>query len=535
MRLYILIFSLMGSIAHGYANYCVERSNGTVRSLCPGRNLPSGKVRNFHQRSQEMLCTGNVDHYIRSPQKYDFNTWETMRQAGQNQEAFDLRRKLPDIKWDGRIPYSTIEAWTWEECSLGTNGAICGFHQECHTETYTEAYTDANGKMQSSTKTREVCVQVPNTCWYDQDRYEEWHCTNEIMTLNAQYARPSTSEWNIENNKADAEFLPNKYDLLPGEVEDVQIFNTRNKASIMDPAVVIGDAWNKYTPYITGSGMGARCIPHQKYHIDVVIQTNERDRTKPSPNAFRLPVDHLGNALDPISEWHVETVEGKEVKVKPRKLRLQDVSAAVVTAVSNHSMKNSDREKTKAEKGLEGNKDKITKKDYDSFFKNTVIRAYADKINSYWFDERATNRAYADDSTSVTPSLNILSKDQEVALSDFWEVNLDPRDSDNKSNLYRMKSLRPNRSYKLYVSMYQKGVPFYQQSCEYNPEQSGCGIGWYIPFYGVHEGDYFSKPLAIPFSTEPGYDERGFFRRYMEASFFEWLVHERVKQQGEKQ
>jgi hypothetical protein len=510
----VLLLMASQAQANYSGNRCVERFNGYVKSKCPGHTLPADRLRNFDFGSHQIECSANSDSYIRRPQKYDFLKWSDLRATMKKQEAFDLRRSLPEVRWSGQIPYQTVEVWHWQYCALGTSAIHCGTHTVCENVTRQECSTTGSGNDARTTchdVTERVCHEEPNSCHYDHDAYEAVHCSNESMKYDAHYVRPSPDQWNAKSHPY-AEFLPNKYDLMPGELEVIQTYNNNRRGPRLNPYTAIGDAWNKYTFTISGSGAGAMCVPHNNYSIDVAINTVERDTSKATPNAFRLPVDETGKPMSPISNWRSS---GKVIKGQPTAIMLDDSAAAVVKALAEHSQENAEREMAKAEAGKISNADGLSSQEADAqgFFKNTVVKIRLLKNNRYWLNRRLGWDIYNNDVKSVRTSNNILSKDQEIMLSDKWEIDL--LKSNTKANgkgktidLYLQDNfhLQANRVYTLQVSMYQRGVPFYKKDCEMDP-RFACTWPWPV---GRSEDSYFSKPMEVRFETSPDLKQRSF-------------------------
>ncbi len=487
------------SLASAYENRCSTRSNSFVAAKCPGKTLPADRLRNFYHRSHQIECTASADPYMRLPQKFDFVAWNDKRETGRKDEAFEMRRELPLIQWQGRIPYETVEVWKWEECVLGTSASECGTRRVC--ETVSRRECDSNGKN-CRTVREKVCHDEPKTCYYDETRSEAMHCTNEAMNYTAEYVRPPVSEWNQQTHPY-AEFLPNKYDLMPGEVEVVQAYNNNSRDPVMNPYLVVGDAWNKYDlKDVRGDAVGAACIPNRTYSFHAKINTIERDTAKASPNAFRLPVDETGRPIDPIGNWFGDS---KVRKGQPTSIILDDTSAAVVKALADHS-KDGALVIAKAEGGKIVNKDGLSSTEAvkQGFYKNTVVRVQLVKKNKLWFDRKLGWNIYNDDVKSVTASINAYSKEQEIMLSDKWEVDLMRSNTKHtgqgkKADVYwgDQFGLQADRVYAFRVSMYQRGVPFYQQDCQTSP-RFACNWPWPI---GRSENSYFSKPMEVRFET----------------------------------
>src|SRR5690606_30791958 len=125
-------------------------------------------------------------------------------------------------------------------------------HPSCGYETVTVGYDD-DGNAITETRMR--------SCLHDEARHETRHCSDEVMNYEANYERPDLNVWGpgtsaddrgIDPLKRYHDIIPNKYDLLPGETESIQIYNTSGNFSLFDsgstslePYVEFGDPWNK--------------------------------------------------------------------------------------------------------------------------------------------------------------------------------------------------------------------------------------------------------------------------------------------------
>ncbi len=529
-RIALFLYLFLGAFqAFGYDNFCREYSNSPVRSLCPTRSFLTGpSVRNFNHRSHQIQCSGNEDSHIRTPQPFDFRKWAELRARGDEDQAFKLRQSLPDIEWSGQVPFQTFETWEWQECALGTSSSICGTEEVCDDVDKEFCEKDKNGHESCETRKVRECTDVPKTCWYDQDRSSSLFCTNETMTYRSEFSRPDAS-WTPAAHPY-APFIPNKYDLLPGELENIQTYNNTNMTSSVTPSVAISDAWNKYAVAISPSQFA--CTPNGRYDIQVRIDTLERDISKASPNAMRLPVDINGQPVEAV-RWVEEQIGGTTVKKYPSEIKLQDQSAAVISSIANHSAKNQEREKLKADLGVLG-AEKSPAMDKE-FMKNTVVKIRLKKKRLLF--DRGISKIYSEDWEAVQPDSNNLSNDEMTMQSENWTVDL----INNSNNIYgRYSPLRPNRVYSFEISMYQKGVPFYRQNCD---EDSGvkfkkmCNL---LPFFwGKSDSKVFSKPMEIQFETSKKYDGRDdmpavdrILTKTSEAidpfAVFEWLFHKRT-------
>lgn len=520
-----------GLLAYAWENRCNTRRTGEVQGICKGFTIPASKARNFHSDSHQLVCSGNVDHFLRRPQKYDINKWVDTLKIGYREDAQKIRRESqPDIQWSGVIPYQTVEVWTWEDCRVGTDGFHCGYDTKYRTEYYTVSNCSGSGKnrsCRSESRSRQVSYQEPRTCLYDHIETESVACSHEKINYTAQYQRPTPQEWNPKTaGYIDA--LPNKYDLLPGELEDVQIFNSKGNEHVIHPYVVVGDAWNEYRANLQGTAVNGLCQQDSNYNLKVTLQTVKRIPNKATPNAFRLPVDPDGKPIDPIIWASDLGIQGRPLeKAYPALIQLDDTASTVISTLAQVSKEAvTERETMKAGVGIGTNSDGMKTSDFNKdpqFFKNTVVRVQLLKHNKYIVDTQNTKELFTEDIYSLAPTMNVLSNDQEIASSDFWKVLLSGnREDPVKNNIYitkirkSIRSLKPGQEYILRVSMYQRGaVGLYKQDCSVDTKAWDCQ--WYALFLKRDEDDYFSKPLEIKFSTDTQLlDKRGFWDKLVD-------------------
>jgi hypothetical protein len=520
------VAALSATPAFAYPNYCQDRSLGNTRAICAGRSLPSSQVRNI--KNHELVCTSNVDNYVRFPQtQVSQEEWSNLVGAGMKKQAYDLKRTLPPIQWSGRIPYETVEEWEYEDCELVTQAIPCGTHEVCEQVSHDVTDYDKDGNVTGShTVTETVCHQEPNTCWADVTHSASQFCSNETMTFSAHYERPSEQEWNI-NTPGYYDVIPNKYDLLPGEVEVVQIYNTSSRSSTLRPAVHIGDAWNKYdTTRLFGNAVGARCTQNARLSFDLTVKTIERDTSRATPNAFRLPVDWEGNKLEPLLWKSAVDKKGNTIdRAIPEKLRLDDTSGGIISLMAEQSRRTAERELAKNANGQGANPkdrtefEKIGKKtDKSGFWKATQVRVKLYRELKYWWDNFRSKQRVGE-VEAISPTLNSLSDRDDVKFSDFWVIPLSSS-SENSAKDFKgimdKSKLTKGRLYRLEVSVYQPHVPFYKQSCDDNPNQSWrCRKFWRWWGFGIKENRYFSKPLTVEFRPETFGKKPGMGDRFM--------------------
>jgi hypothetical protein len=515
-------------------NVCTTRSRarGGIRGACGDRTLPADRTRNLHSNSIRLECSSEVDHYVRTPDPFVMNTksvqevvdewlWAEEEDNPYKMQAWlHEHNKIP--RWKGVIPYDTIEKWAWEDCVFGLDSSC-----PIEVKTRTVTRTDSEGKTYTETET--YTEQPP--CWHDETRYESRHCSSERMTFDSEFIRPSTDP-NTAAKDSDAghpghanywwnpshpdyyDVLPSKYDLLPGEVEDVQIYSNASMSTRIEPTTKVGDAWNDYRfkHEIVGQGSSTSCEMRAPYnlpplHLKVDIFTEKRKMGKKSPNALRAGGrDSEGNATDPLAFNQEADRAGNLMRTEPYELRLVDTSAFIVEAMARQSRKDTAaREAAKLEAGEgsnstfeerkkvaelnqkleEARQQKKSKK--KSFYKETRVRVKLWEVTGFASRNIRLDKLYR---TSA-----------EIARADHYMVPLD----EGADTLYKLGGiphhLKPGYKYRLTVAMYNHGVPFYRQE--------GTGIDALESWYSDEIPLDFATPKAMK-------DERGVFERIVD-------------------
>jgi hypothetical protein len=468
-----------------------------VMGACGNRPLPSDKVRRV--RNIHLECGSGVDHYIRTATNFDYSMWSKLEKLGSRDEMQKLRQNEPVPQWRGVIPYATIEVWDWTDWVYGAH-PVCGYDRVC-SETCS---TDSEGRRSC----HETCHDVMRSCWHDEDRHEERHCSNESVLYEAHFVRPPLSQWNPKT-PGYYDVIPNKYDLLPAEVEDVQIFNNNRQSTTMSAVTEVGDAWNEYRfsmVYEETGGSRAECRFNHTYKMKVAIHTEKRINDKQTPNAFRIPVDRFGKPIDPLAWTEAANSKNQTVRTEPDQIRLTDASTTLITAMARQTRKfDAERIEAKMESGQGRNAkpedvEEIQKK--SGFWKNTKVRVRLFQDVKWGRDIRWTHNLYTSGS--------------EVADDDQYRINLHGNDTGH--DLYRASgpfsdgiwnglsvTLRPDKTYRLLVSMFQEGVPFYKQEGKWSSENS-----------------YYSKELPLEFKTDAHYDARSMWQKFINFQGEKW-------------
>lgn len=509
---------LLASKAWSTDSICRTRRSSTSkqRGACADRFLPGNRTRNLHVNSIHLECSSEVDHFIRTPSPFLMND---KKQADVVNEWLWLEEEKDRVKmqkwqhehvaipkWSGSIPYDIIEKWQWEDCVLGYDSGCPWKTRIVKVPVY-----DKKGR-QVGTRNEKESYQPP--CYHDETQYESRHCSSEQMNFDSEFIRPSTDPsvsatdsrgkqypgyvWN-PSSPGYYDVIPSKYDLMPGELEDVQLYSNASLSPEISPMVKIGDAWNQYhyDIEIDGYGRSASCEMRRYYnkkdlHLSVRVLTDKRIIGKTTPNAFRVgATDADGNALSTLGFDLGLSKKGKEVRTRPNKIRLVDTSAFAIEAMARQSRKaTASRELQKAAAGegisstVEERKEVAEQSEKRGFYKDTRIRVKLWEVRGFFSRSIRLDKLYTDGS--------------EVARSTFYLIPLDAKDS-----LYEIMGfshhLKPQQKYRLAVAMYNHGVPFYRK------ENDGINAleGWY------------SQDLPIDFETSVEMkDSRGFFERY---------------------
>lgn len=467
-----------------------------LTGVCGNRQLPSDKVRNL--RGLRLECGSGVDHYVRTFIPFNYKMWKYY-ESESREEMQAFRLKEAPIQWSGSIPYETTEVWQWTDCVYGAD-PVCGYHKECHTER--QCSTNSEGK--ETCQDVEVCVDVMNNCYHDEDQSEARYCSTERFDFEASFSKPG-KDWK-PGAKGYYDVIPNKYDLLPGEVEDVQVFANSGRSTSVRPSVEIGDAWNKYNPDIvihqTGSG-SASCRYNQPLSAKVTIHTQERIYGKTTPNAMRIPVDARGQEKNPLQWLEASKVKanGEATKAKPRNIQLMDVSHTMISAMARQSRKfDTIREEAKVAAGKGGTQsaDEYTKNkgkaEESGFWKSTNVRVRLKEFTGWASrDIRPTHNLYMDGNSADENGIYDLGLIGGSCETDLYRAS-GPFNDDWYCGT--AVDLKKKKKYKMLVSMYQEGVPFYKQGSS-----------------NKSDGAY-SKELQINFITED-LDERGLKQRFL--------------------
>ncbi|MGB0359959.1 MAG: hypothetical protein ACPGEF_00895 [Endozoicomonas sp.] len=485
-----LLCLFISSELMAYDNYCIDRWRPYPRhsQACPGKIIPAEKTRNFSAES--LWCTQQASNHLRHPEELDEEAWLDLKNISRHEAAIQLREQASP-QWSGILNYSTLLVWDWESCDLVTNGSICGYDTDCY---------------ENSDDTT-TCIPIPRTCYTDTIHHEKTYCSPSQMEYDITFLKKDFANWNPEI-AGYIDRLANGYDLLPGE-EEVVTLNNKSVVghSWLTPILSIDDPKNDYTinqQIHNQSPDSLSCRVNGFDKISFMIATEHRIASW-SPNSFALPKAYDNESIPPLIWQSTNGRNGKrEADGFPEYMRVQDFSAAALNEISE---------------------------DVSQKLKNVVIRVQLYKPSI--FGEQLKSTIYIDEAKGIQQTLNAISSNQKVRRSTLWEFKLNNGNLPEK-NLYRSyvpsivyypgkiflsdeglsydDHLAPDTEYTLKLTVYQKNMPFYNQSCEVNPDAWYCS-SWYAFWNFINsnwrEDQYFSKKsLDLKFYSNRNVDER---------------------------
>lgn len=496
-------FSVEGFEPYFVANYCVERAAPQVRdsNSCPGHKIPSHKTRNFIH--EELRCAGQENAFVRSPIQFDEEAWLDLKNVNRY-DAASILRQQPSPNWSKSIRYMTYVHWAWEECQLITDSAICGTYEVCQDK----QFVDDGGQIRHV----KDCHHEPKRCYADVNIREKALCPGGAgqLDFDVEFLKKDASQWNPDNPDY-IDRLANGYDLLPGEEEVITVSNLKSgwwdhQSTKLTPTLVIGDPKNEYTlgQSVHQQNTQSLTCRFQGYDkVSFTVATKKRIASR-SPNGFSLPQSYDNEEIEPLVWQSAPGKDGSRVeKGYPVIMRVQDYSAAAINEVSE---------------------------DVGRQLKNIVIRVQL--YEPSLFGERLKSTIYIDEAKGIAQTLNAISSEQKIRRSTLWEFKLKNGDNPSK-NIYRSyvpslfyypgkifltneslsydDHLVPDTEYTLKLTVYQKNMPFYRQSCESEPDAWDCK--WYA-LWGLfspqrYEGNYYSSnSLDLVFRSNPDVDQR---------------------------
>jgi hypothetical protein len=519
-----------------------------VATPCDGRDLPASQSR--MAENIRLTCGGGASNFVRTPVKMDaenFKEWTKFEKLGQRERMQDVRLQEPEVAWQGSIDYSTYVEWDWFSREEGQNASRCGTHQEpytCYediTETHCTADPVSSGGSSSGSGLRDygtggtgvrgesgssmpsarrrnpqgcntvvtgqrkkTCYNtVANFCQWNERHSESSKCSDERMTYEAKYRKPNRSDWGPEKNANYMDILPNKYDLLPGEWESISVVSNFGKSTSIQPQVLIDNAWNEYAD--AKSIGNVACRTHNPLHLKVEIDTLKR-KVRKTPNTFAIPVDVYGKPMKVLYHNEVATKDGS-AQGEPYEIKLADSSNELVAIAARQS-----RNLSKLDTGAQvSNVTQEKKKGVlgmpESFWKDTQFRLRLTKKQKLGRDIHVAQNVYTNAGMVMSTDDNVIipldgrngveslfqaTGPFNFALSNFW----------SKTRV----QMTPGSEYELGISMYQRGLPFYESGCEEGQSCEG----------EKANNDAFSNEMILKFTADSRVDQRSWFQKFID-------------------
>jgi hypothetical protein len=367
-------------------------------------------------------------------------------------------------------------------------------------------------KTRSVEPVRYACTKTrPNWCEWFETRSTWRRCANHTATYKVTYAKdpawkPGYKDSNPIRNFMD--ILPNKYDLLPGEVEKVNVFANTGRSRVLRPQIKVENAWNEYSYEVSGQELNCRYQMRPSFEIE--IHTNGRIK-RTAPNPLSTPVDEEGNDLQALFfDDIVDSKTGKISQGLPYEVRLQDHARATMLYAARHS------------RTLE-RPDDAEAIDENATYKTRVLGSAGTATSSgYWQETQFRVEMIRLDKWKrpvrmVVPTT--FSSNVADILEDSLILHLDGSGAEGEfyradgpfrflfGSLYNIfgVELTPGREYYIQVQVAQRGVPFYESGCP----------GGKTTCEGVQASrKAFSEPLLIKWVADKENDQRSWFRKF---------------------
>ncbi|WP_413575577.1 hypothetical protein ACLVWU_14610 [Bdellovibrio sp. HCB290] len=521
-----------------------------VTTPCGGQHLPSDRSR--MATDIQLVCGGGASNFVRRSIKMEpaqFKEWTKQEKLGNRERMQEIRLAEPEIAWKGAIDYSTYVTWTWFSEEYGQNAARCGTHDEpytCYediTETvctkdessggggsggggggsrdYSTGGTGVEGEggddMPSARRrnpngctTRVVgqrkmtChKEVANFCRWNEPHNEISKCSDERMTYEAKFNKPAPAQWGPGRSDHYMDILPNKYDLLPGEWENISVVSNFGRSATIRPQLIVDNAWNAYAE--NKSFQETACRMNNPIHLKVEIDTVNRIKRK-TPNTFVTPVDAYGKPMKVLYRNSVGVKDG-EAEGEPYEVKLADSGNELVTIAARQSRNLSKLDSGAKVSTVKQNRGNGVLAMPESFWKDTQFRLRLTQKLSLSRDVSIAQNVYTNGGMVMSSDDNVIipldgrggvdslfraTGPFNFALKNFWE----------KTRIH----LTPGARYELGISMYQRGLPFYESGCA---EGQSCE--------GEKSNDKaFSDEMLIAFTADKRVDERSFFQKFLD-------------------
>lgn len=298
------------------------------------------------------------------------------------------------------------------------------------------------------------------------------------------------------------EILPNRFDLLPGEQEEIFVFANTGVSKTVTPKMTFknsledhAEPWNEYSYRVEPQSISCQFNMKPEFKISVITEGRNK-QTAPNP---------LGVPSEPLK------FDSAGIKNRPESLQLVDKARAVQLQAAAHS-RNFPRPHNS------GNLDP-----HAVYEDNGEPLKGASASGGYWQESRFKLQLFRKDKwgrdVRVTVRPETYSYDQIDVFNDTITISLEGRDGTDRfyrpggpmefllGRLYKAfnAELTPGREYFIRMWVISRGLPFYE---------SGCKGGKAICKGEEGSAESYGEPLEIPFIAKENIDGRSWFRAF---------------------
>lgn len=289
-------------------------------------------------------------------------------------------------------------------------------------------------------------------------------CAPQRVSVNVSFAKDPS--WTPSNPQY-LDILPNKFDLLPGESETMNLRVNDGPSRTLTASLNLQNAWNRYEVQVSPQHQACSMEPKQ---INVSVHTLERIKRR-APNPFALPEGR-------------EPLVGLDDKGRPRALTLIDQARSLRLDASQNSRRFSNIESlgTSEAGGSQ------------AYWVGTQFR-----MTLYRVDNWGRKFAVTLPNSFTTNATDVFDNEMQMSLGGQGGMDRLYRPAGPLQFLFGSLyshfgvELSPNTNYVLEVKAAQREFPFYESTC-----RSGdvtCGSE------GARD-EMFSESIEIPFKTK---------------------------------
>lgn len=342
------------------------------------------------------------------------------------------------------------------------------------------------------------------SCQWAERKRESMTCTAETLMADVEFVKTPEDKWNPSLPEY-VPFLPNGYDLLPGEKERAQldIRIAGHSVNYSNPKVVgglLGEAPSYYTYDHAVTQSRFSCTEGAQNTLSWKITSLGR-QTSQTPNSLTLPIlerqkteteegiqtGFINGDGDLAFQWNDGELQMNSI---PLLLRIFDHSAGRLNTIAS-KMRNLESEVNLVK---------------DTFYRIRIREVFPGRDK------------FVDVTLATLPTESLVyRRDTLIAIPMMGQFSTNSAYDQSASgyvlpeNFFRSLGWNyqfiPDQHYEIKLSMLHRGIPFYH---------SGCADGAIHCEREAPNEDFFSEELTIPFVYQ-GPDERSFLTKYYDA------------------